>query len=197
MSATIHDSADVDARAEIGDGTTVWHLAQVREGASVGPECIIGRGAYVDAGVTIGARSKLQNHALVYAPARLGRGVFVGPGVVFTNDTFPRSITPDGELKRGSDWDAVGAVVEDGASIGARAVVLGGVTVGSWSLVAAGSVVTRDVPSFALVAGVPARRLGWVGRSGQPLRSDDGATWVCPQTATRYIERNGTLEEQA
>src|SRR6476620_8756470 len=111
-------SADVDDRAEIGDGTSVWHLAQVREGAVIGQECIIGRGAYVGSGVRMGDRCKLQNYALVYEPAVLEDGVFVGPAAVFTNDHFPRSITPDGRLKTGHDWDAVGVTVRRGASIG-------------------------------------------------------------------------------
>ncbi len=117
----------------------------------------------------IGARCKIQNDALVYFPAVVGDGVFIGPRATLTNDPYPRAVNPDGTLKDGGDWEPAGVIVEEGASIGAAAVVLGGVTVGAWAMVAAGAVVTREVPAFALVAGVPARRVAWVGRSGRRL----------------------------
>ncbi|WP_443076447.1 acyltransferase [Streptomyces sp. TRM 70361] len=183
-------TAQVDETAELGDGTTVWELAQVREGARLGEGCIVGRGAYVGTGVKIGDRVKLQNYALVYEPAELGDGVFVGPAVVLTNDHNPRSVDPDGALKRGGDWEAVGVTVAEGASLGARSVCVAPVRVGRWAMVAAGAVVTRDVPDFALVAGVPARRIGWVGRAGVRLaeRADAPGEWECPQSGTRYRE---------
>src|SRR6478609_10551296 len=155
MGAHVEGSADVAPTASIGDGSIVWHLAQVRENAVLGAECIIGRGAYVGPGVRIGDRCKLQNYALVYEPAVLEDGVFVGPAVVFTNDSYPRSVTPEGALKRGDDWEMVAVVCREGASIGARAVCVAPVTIGRWALVAAGSVVVHDVPDYARVAGVP------------------------------------------
>jgi len=191
--ARIEPSADVAQSAHLGEGTTVWHLAQVREDAVLGSNCIIGRGAYVGTGVRMGDNCKLQNYALVYEPAVLEDGVFVGPAAVFTNDHFPRSITPDGMLKRGDDWEAVGVTVRTGASIGARAVCVAPVTIGAWALVAAGSVVTKDVPDFALVAGVPARRIRWVGRAGVPLDDRGGGHFTCPETGETYTERNGAL----
>jgi UDP-2-acetamido-3-amino-2,3-dideoxy-glucuronate N-acetyltransferase len=191
----IDPSADVSDAATIGDGSLVWHLAQVREGAVVGEECVIGRGAYVGPGVRLGDRCKLQNHALVYEPAVVEDGVFIGPAVVFTNDLMPRAVTPDGRLKSGDDWDAVGVVVREGASVGARAVVIAPVTIGRWAMVGAGSVVTRDVPDFALVVGVPARRVGWVGRAGQPLELRGDETFVCPRTGEEYVETDGVLVE--
>jgi len=186
-------TADVDERAHVADSAQVWHLAQVRENAYVGENCIVGRGAYIDAGVVVGDNCKIQNHALVYAPAVLEDGVFVGPAAVFTNDTFPRAINPDGSLKTASNWDMVGVTVRRGATIGARAVILGGVEVGEWALVAAGSVVTKDVEPHALVAGVPAKRIAWVGPRGVPLESK-GGLWVDGLTGAQFVEEDGRLE---
>lgn len=192
---TIAPTADVDARATIGAGSRIWHLAQIREDASLGRDCTVGRGAYVGPGVVLGDNCKLQNHALVYEPARLGDGVFIGPAAVLTNDEYPRAITPDGRLKSGADWTAVGVVIGEGAAIGARAVCVAPITVGRWALVAAGAVVTKDVPDFALVVGVPARRVGWVGRAGRPLVAKDDGLWVCPETGAKYVEAQGRLTE--
>ncbi|NKX53839.1 acyltransferase [Arthrobacter mobilis] len=192
----IADSADVSERARLGEGTKIWHLAQVREDAVLGANCIVGRGAYVGTGVQIGENTKIQNYALVYEPARLGRGVFIGPAVVLTNDTYPRSVSPDGTLKSAEDWTPVGVTVEDGASIGARAVCVAPVRIGRWATVAAGAVVTKDVPDFALVAGVPARRIGWVGEAGQPLADDGGGRFSCPATGRTYIEEHGALRAE-
>jgi acetyltransferase-like isoleucine patch superfamily enzyme len=191
----IQPTADVDDSAELGAGTTVWHLAQIREHARLGRDCIIGRGAYVGPGVVIGDNVKLQNYALVYEPARLEDNVFIGPAVVLTNDLYPRSVDVSGKLKRPDDWDALGVVVREGASLGARAVVVAGRSVGRWALVAAGAVVTRDVPDFALVAGTPARRIGWVGHAGARLEPCGDDRWLCPETGKTYTERHGILSE--
>lgn len=194
MSAEVYTapSADVSEDAVLGAGTKVWHLAQVREQARLGERCIVGRAAYIGTGVEMGDDCKVQNLALVYEPARLGRGVFIGPGVVLTNDTYPRAVNPDLSQKSGADWEAVGVEIGDGAAIGARSVCMAPVRIGEWALVAAGSVVTRDVPDFGLVAGVPAQRIGWVGRTGRRLQEGDGV-WVCPDTGETFIERDGAL----
>lgn len=194
-SAFISSSADIDQRALIGEGTRIWHLAQVREDARIGAQCTIGRGAYIGPGVTLGDRCKVQNHALVYEPAVVADGVFIGPAVVLTNDLFPRAVTPHGGPKSAADWDSVGVVVKEGASIGARAVCIAPVTIGRWAMVAAGSVVTKDVADFALVAGVPARQIGWVGRAGVPLDDPDGRVLRCPRTGQTYALQGDVLTE--
>jgi len=173
VATRIAPSADVSEEAVLGEGTSIWHLAQVREHAVLGRDC------------------KVQNYALVYEPARLADGVFIGPAVTLTNDHFPRAVNPDGSLKSAADWEPVGVTIEEGASIGARAVCVAPVRIGAWATVAAGAVVTKDVPAHALVAGVPARRIGWVGRAGEPLTPSDpgpdGAPrWRCPVTGTLY-----------
>ena len=191
--AIVAPGADVAPSARLGEGSRVWHLAQVREDAVVGPESVIGRGAYIGPGVSIGARSKVQNHALIYEPAELGDGVFVGPGAVLTNDSYPRSVTPAGSLKTADDWTRVRVTVGEGASIGARAVCVAPVRVGAWAMVAAGAVVTRDVPDHALVVGVPARQVGWVGRAGRPLEALSLDMWRCPVSGELYNENDGVL----
>ena len=186
MAVKILPSADVDSSAVIGDGSSIWHLAQIRDEAVIGENCIIGRGAYIGSGVTMGKNCKVQNYALVYEPAKLGDGVFIGPAAVLTNDQFPRAVNTDLTLKSGSDWDAVGVTIGDGASIGARAVCIAPVIIGKWALIAAGAVVTKDVPDFALVAGVPAKRIRWVGRAGVPLEEIGNNLFRCPQDQSRY-----------
>jgi UDP-2-acetamido-3-amino-2,3-dideoxy-glucuronate N-acetyltransferase len=193
MATNIVDRADVHESATIGDGSAIWHLAQVREGAVLGRDCVVGRGAYVGPGVVMGDRCKLQNYALVYEPAALGDGVFIGPAAVLTNDTYPRAITPEGELKSASDWDPVGVTIQEGASIGARAVCVAPLTIGAWALVAAGAVVAGDVPAHALMAGVPARRIGWVGRDAQRLVDRGDGRWMSPTSAEEYLEADGVL----
>lgn len=191
----VERSADVALSAAIGAHTRVWHLAQVREHARVGERCTIGRGAYVGPGVRIGDGCKVQNHALVYEPAVLEDGVFVGPAVVLTNDLRPRAVMPDLRPQTDADWEAVGVRLRQGASVGARAVCVAPVTIGRWAMVAAGAVVTRDVPDFALVAGVPARQVGWVGRSGSRLVEVAPGRYRCPVTGAEHALADGLLRE--
>ncbi len=188
MATMIAATADVDASASIGEGSKIWHLAQVRDGVVMGENCIVSRGAYIGSGVRIGDNCKIQNYALVYEPAVLGAGVFIGPAVVLTNDQYPRAVNPDMTLKSGSDWEAVGVSIGDGAAIGARAVCIAPVKIGTWALVAAGAVVTKDVPDFALVAGVPAKRIRWVGKAGKPLVAIGDNRFECPVTGEKFKE---------
>lgn len=186
----IHATADVAASAQIAEGAAIWHYAQVREDCIIGENVIVGRGAYVGNGVRIGANSKIQNYALIYEPAVLEQGVFIGPGVILTNDEYPRAVNPDGSQKAGSDWEATGVTIREGASIGAGSICVAPVEIGAWALVAAGSTVTKDVPAFALVAGVPAKRIRWVGKAGVPLTNEGAGQFVCPKTGARYLERD-------
>lgn len=180
----IHASADVDSSARVDPTANVWHLAQIRERAVVGMDSVVGRGAYVGSGVVLGARCKLQNLAQVYEPARLADGVFVGPGAILTNDRYPRAITADGDLARADDWELLPIRIEHGASIGAGAVVVAGCDVGLYATVGAGAIVTRTVPGHALVAGNPARRIGWVCACG--ARLNDGHGDPAPAEIERY-----------
>jgi UDP-2-acetamido-3-amino-2,3-dideoxy-glucuronate N-acetyltransferase len=174
----IHPTAEVSATAKIGEGTRIWHQAQVREGAAIGRNCIVGKGVYVDFDVIIGDNVKIQNGAQIYHGVTLEDGVFIGPMACLTNDRFPRAITPDGRLKAADDWEVGPIMVRRGASIGACAVVLPGVTIGRFALVAAGAVVTTSVPDHGLVMGVPARLVGSVCACGRRLEQI-GDAWRC------------------
>lgn len=179
--------------AMIGAGTVIWNLSNIREGAVVGPDCTIGRGVYVGPGVSIGEKCKVQNFALIYEPAEVAAGVFIGPGAILTNDRYPRAINLDGSPKAPSDWKPVGVRIGKGASIGAQAICVAPVSIGEWAVIAAGSVVTNDVPDYALVAGVPAKQIGWVGVTGRRLLPD-GDSLVCPETGQVFEEEKGTLK---
>ena len=168
----IHPTAEVSPKAQIGEGTSIWNQAQVREDAIIGENCILSKDVYVDIGVQIGSNCKIQNGVSVYHGVTIEDGVFVGPSVCFTNDKYPRAINPDGSLKAGTDWDVAETLIARGAALGARSVILPGVTVGEWAMVAAGSVVTRDVPPYGLVVGHPARLTGFVCPCGIRLEPD-------------------------
>jgi len=185
MNPIIEDSSLVDPSAVIGEGSRIWHNSQIRNKVLIGNDCIIGRNVYVGTGVSIGNNCKIQNNALIYEPAEIEDGVFIGPAVVLTNDQYPRAVNPDSSLKSASDWDSVGVSIATGASIGAGSICVAPVKIGAWAMVAAGAVVTKNVGNFALVAGVPARQIGWVGKSGHRL-IQDGDMWICPDTKARY-----------
>src|SRR5690606_23964757 len=149
--------------------------------------------AYIGTGVRMGRNCKVQNYALVYEPAVLEDGVFIGPAVVLTNDTFPRAVNPDGSLKSAHDCEPVGVTIRGGGSVGARAVCVAPVTTGRRAAVAAGAVVPRDVPGVARGAGLPARRITWVGRAGTPLEDLGAGRWRGPVTGDEYEETEGVL----
>lgn len=178
-STFIHPTADVSPQAVIGPGTRIWHQAQVRERACIGENCIIGKGAYIDLDVTIGDNVKIQNGVFVYHGVTVEDGVFLGPGVILTNDKLPRAINPDGSLKSDADWKVSLTLIRRGAAVGARTVILPGVTVGEFALIGAGAVVTRDVPPHGLGYGNPARLHGYVCRCGRPLIETENHQWKC------------------
>lgn len=171
MGIFIHETARVSPAATLGEDVKVWNEAQVRERARVGRECILGKGVYVGEGVVVGDRCKLENRVSLFEGATLEDGVFVGPHAAFLNDKKPRAITPDGRLKTPADWTLSPTRAKQGAAIGGGAVILPGVTVGRWAMVGSGAVVTKDVPDFALVAGNPARVIGYVCRCGERATS--------------------------
>jgi acetyltransferase-like isoleucine patch superfamily enzyme len=191
----VASSAVVAANCRVSPTARIWDFAQLREEVSIGDNVVIGRNVYVGPGVEVGAQSKIQNDAKVYEPASIGSGVFIGPGVILTNDRNPRAVTASMKQKSIHDWVPAGVVIEDGASIGAGAICIAPVRIGTWALVAAGSVVVNDVGAFSLVAGNPARQIGWVGESGYALQlnPDSSGRWSCPATGWQYREVDGAM----
>ena len=197
--ARVHPSADLEADVAVGPRTSIWHRAQVRVGARIGADCIIGRDVFIDEGVVLGDKVKVQNAALVYHGVTVEDGVFIGPNAILTNDRFPRAITATGALARADDWQVSPIRLRTGSSIGAGAVVVAGCDVGRFATVGAGAVVTRDVPDHALAVGNPARLLGWVcacgkrlvDATGRPAAADTSGTAVCPGCGLRYEIESG------
>jgi UDP-2-acetamido-3-amino-2,3-dideoxy-glucuronate N-acetyltransferase len=178
-SARIHPTAVVDPGASLGARTRIWHFSHVMAGAVIGENCVVGQGCFVAASAVIGHAVKIQNNVSVYDGVVLEDDVFCGPSVVFTNVLNPRASVPRKSEYRGTR-------VKRGATIGANATVLAGVTIGEYAFVGAGATVTRDVPAFALVVGVPARAVGWMSRHGERLRFDDRGSARCPVTGEEY-----------
>lgn len=189
MSVMIHDTAIVDEGAEIGEGSRVWHWVHVSAGARIGAGCSFGQGCFIGNDVVIGDNCKVQNNVSIYDAVRLEDDVFCGPSMVFTNVNNPRSA-----VNRKDEYRPT--LVRRGATIGANATIVCGVTLGMHAFVAAGAVVTQDVPAHALVAGVPARQIGWMSRHGEqldlPLEGEGEA--VCPSTGDHYRLQDRVLE---
>jgi UDP-2-acetamido-3-amino-2,3-dideoxy-glucuronate N-acetyltransferase len=182
----IHATADVHETAVIGPGTSIWNQCQVRENVRIGAGCILGKDVYIDFGVQIGDNVKIQNGALVYHGVSIEDGVFLGPGVILTNDKRPRAINPDGTLKSDADWEVGETQVGYGAAVGAGAIVLPGIKIGRFAMVAAGAVVTRDVHDHALVVGSPAVQVGHVCACGEGLAAKSPGKHVCPRCGAEY-----------
>lgn len=180
----VHESSYVDEEVQIGDGTKIWHFCHIQKGAVIGRNCSFGQNVNVAGNVKIGDGVKVQNNVSVYEGVELEDYVFCGPSMVFTNVGTPRSKYPKGNAGYAK------TLICREASIGANATVVCGHTVGRWALIAAGAVVTKDVPDYALMAGVPARRIGWVCQCGEKL----GEELACPVCGRRYWQEGECLE---
>jgi len=167
-SVFIHDTAEVSKEAEIGKGTKIWNQAQVREGVVIGENCIISKNVYIDENVHIGSRVKIQNNVNVYHGVTVEDDVFLGPSMTFTNDMYPRAFN--------SDFEVSETLVKKGASIGANATIRCGITIGEYATIGSGSVVTKNVPSHALMIGNPAHQAGWVCKCGFKLDQNGKCT---------------------
>ena len=186
-SVQIHESAYVDEPCAIGAGTRIWHFSHILPGCRLGRDCVIGQNVMIGPNVVVGDRCKIQNNVSLYDGVLLEDGVFCGPSCVFTNVNNPRA-----EIERKSEF--LPTPVRRGATIGANATIVCGHEIGAHAFIGAGAVVTRDVPAYALMAGVPAKRIGWMSRAGARLGKD----LVCPLEGTRYrLTDDGRLEEFA
>jgi len=182
MDYFVHESSYVDEGAEIGKGTKIWHFSHVLSGARIGEACNLGQNVSIAGGTVIGNRVKIQNNVSVYEGTVIEDDVFLGPSCVLTNVTNPRS-----QVLRKSLYEKT--VIRRGASIGANATVVCGITIGRYAFIAAGAVIARDVPDYALMVGVPARPKGWMSRHGHVLKSPDaGGVYTCPESGLRYKE---------
>ena len=177
-----HESAYVDEPCEIGDGTKIWHFSHIQSGASIGENCIFGQNCNVANDVVIGSNVKVQNNVSIYTGTIIEDDVFLGPSCVLTNVTNPRS-----QVKRHSLYEKT--LLRRGCSIGANATIVCGITIGRYAFIGAGAVVAKDVPEYALMVGVPGRRVGWMSRHGLPLRAPDSdGIYTCPESGLRYRE---------
>ncbi len=178
----VHPSAIIDSDVQIGEGSKIWHFAHVLPGSRIGARCVLGQNTMVGPNVSLGDGCKLQNNVALYSGVTLEDDVFCGPSCVFTNVLTPRAF-----VERKNEFGPT--LVKRGATIGANATIVCGHTIGAYAMIGAGAVVTKDVPDYALVVGNPARRIGWVSRTGERL----GPDLVCPRTGERYAERDGNL----
>ena len=193
----ISNTAIVEDSVTIGANVKIWHHTHIRSNVNLGINVIIGSNVYIGVGVSIGDNSKIQNNSLIYEPAQINDGVFIGPGVIFTNDHNPRAINSDKTQKSSLDWNRAGVVVGEGASIGAGAICVGPIEIGKWVLVGAGAVVVEDVPNYALMVGVPARQIGWVGKDGVKLIEQTSKVFRCPVSKKIYhLEGSNLVEEE-
>lgn len=182
--------------AFVAESAIIWEGTKVREGAHVGENSSIGLNCYVGPGVRIGDNCSIQNGALIYEPAVVGDAVFIGPNVIVTNDLNPRAVNASGQRKTVSDWVPQAALIEEGASIGAGAILIGPIRIGKWAMVGAGSLVNSNVRDFEIVVGSPARHFGWVGKLGHKLLEVEPGVMRCPKSGQKFqLDQSGKLLE--
>lgn len=186
----VNEYAVIDENVEIGEGTKIWHFSHVQSGAKIGKKCVLGQNVNIGNNVIIGNYVKIQNNVSVYEGVTLEDYVFCGPSMVFTNIKDPRSKYP----QVGSQY-YIKTLVKEGASLGANCTIVCGITIGRFAFVGAGSVVTKDVPDFALVVGNPAKIVGWVSEAGEKLVFDENNIAVCSRTSKKYKLSNNKVEE--
>ena len=181
----VHETAVVDTDVQIGTGSKVWHFSHIMSHCSLGDNCILGQNVFLGDSVRVGSGVKIQNNVSVYSGVEIEDDVFLGPSMVFTNVNAPRSFIEQKNYAR--------TLVKKGASIGANATIVCGNTIGAYAFIGAGSVVTREVPDFAFIYGVPARQQGWVSKAGARLNFDSGTTAICDTTGEKYELRDGVV----
>ena len=195
MPSHVSPLARISSKSNIGDGVSVWDYSQICDNAVIGINTKIGRNVYIDSNVKIGDNCKIQNNALIYDSTELHDGVFIGPGVILTNDRNPRAVNGNNEIKGSSDWSKVGVTINEGASVGAGAICVAPLKIGSWALIGAGSVVIEDVPDYGLVVGNPAKQIGWVGPAGIRLKMVAENIFECPKSKAKFNLINGILHK--
>ena len=181
----VHETAVVDTDVQIGTGSKIWHFTHIMSHCSLGDNCILGQNVFLGDAVIVGSGVKIQNNVSVYSGVEIEDDVFLGPSMVFTNVNAPRSFIEQKNYAR--------TLVKKGASIGANATIVCGNTIGAYAFIGAGSVVTREVPDFAFIYGVPARQQGWVSKAGARLNFDSGTTAICDTTGEKYELRDGVV----
>ena len=181
----VHETAVVDTDVQIGIGSKIWHFSHIMSHCSLGDNCILGQNVFLGDSVRVGSGVKIQNNVSVYSGVEIEDDVFLGPSMVFTNVNAPRSFIEQKNYAR--------TLVKKGASIGANATIVCGNTIGAYAFIGAGSVVTREVPDFAFIYGVPARQQGWVSKAGARLNFDSGTTAICDTTGEKYELRDGVV----
>ena len=181
----VHETAIVDTDVQIGTGSKIWHFSHIMSHCSLGDNCILGQNVFLGDAVIVGSGVKIQNNVSVYSGVEIEDDVFLGPSMVFTNVNAPRSFIEQKNYAR--------TLVKKGASIGANATIVCGNTIGAYAFIGAGSVVTREVPDFAFIYGVPARQQGWVSKAGARLNFDSGTTAICDTTGEKYELRDGVV----
>ena len=193
----IHETVYLGKDIKLGSEVSIWEYSKIENGVSIGSNSKIGRNVYIGDYVEIGSNCKIQNNSLIYSPSEISDGVFIGPGVILTNDKNPRATNELGTIKKSENWVQSKIKIEKGASIGAGVVCVAPITVGQWSVSGAGAVITTNFPDFALMAGIPARQIGWVCKCGYRLEQSSERMYTCSKEGSNYeIQTDGIMRER-